>query len=56
MSSLCLTGMLCRGEKCEGCTEKGDYLRLVKKHLPKQIELQNAAAGAAAKGADKKDL
>ncbi len=46
------------GEKCEGCTEKGDFLRLVKKVLPKQIELQQAAkaAKAAKGGADKKDL
>ncbi len=50
------------GEKCEGCTEKGDFLRLVKKVLPKQIELQQAAKAAkggaapAAGGADKKDL
>jgi hypothetical protein len=44
------------GEKCEGCTEKGDFLRLIKKVLPKQIELQKASKPAAPAGADKKDL
>ena len=43
------------GEKCDGCTEKGDFLRLIKTVLPKQIALQQAAKGAG-KGADKKDL
>lgn len=43
------------GEKCDGCTEKGDFLRLIKKVLPKQIEMQKAAKANAA-GADKKDL
>ena len=66
VSAVRVCGVRCvRGEKCEGCTEKGDFLRLVKKVLPKQIELQQAAkaakaakapAAAAAKGADKKDL
>jgi hypothetical protein len=41
------TAAVCRGEKCEGCTEKGDYLRLVKAVLPKQIALQKAKAGKA---------
>ena len=40
------------GEKCEGCTEKSDYLRLIKEKLPKQIAAQQAAKA----GADKKDL
>ena len=60
---MCVCGVCCRGEKCEGCTEKGDFLRLVKKVLPKQIELQQAAKAAkeakapqASQGADKKDL
>lgn len=43
-----------RGEKCDGCTEKGDFLRLIKSVLPKQIAAQQARK--APKGADKKDL
>lgn len=42
------------GEKCEGCTEKGDFLRLIKQVLPKQIKLQQEAKAKA--GADKKEL
>lgn len=33
------------GEKCEGCTEKGDFLRLIKSVLPKHIAAQQAAKG-----------
>lgn len=45
------------GEKCEGCTEKGDFLRLIKQVLPKQIAAQQAARAAKGQqGADKKDL
>lgn len=45
-----------RGEKCNGCKEKGDFLRLIKSVLPKQIAAQQAAKASAPKGADKKDL
>ena len=37
------------GEKCEGCTEKGDYVRMIKSVYPKHT-------GQASHGADKQDL
>jgi len=47
-------------ERLFSCTDKGDFVRLVKKVLLKQIELQQAAKAAKAaqapKGANKKDL
>jgi len=31
------------GEKCNGCTDKSDFLALIKKHLPAQIKKQQDA-------------